>query len=299
MIVDIKYTVSNEDTGKTVKSILKCKLQLSERLLRKLKYEDKIRLNRIPVHVNVQVKAGDLVEAFVDLEETAEDMTPEDIPIDILYEDDCLIAVNKQPNIVVHPTSYHPSGTVANAILYHLLKQGVVKKVRPVSRLDRDTSGILLFAKNPFVQEFLVRQMQDKTFHKEYIGIVHGHLSSEAGVINLPIERKPGSIMLRHVTETGAPSVTHYTLIERLREADYLQFRLETGRTHQIRVHCQAIGHPLIGETLYSDRISELIGRQALHSIKTSFIHPLSRQEMTLTAPIPADMANLVEILRK
>lgn len=299
MNLQITYKAKCEDTGKVVKSILKNKLQLSEKLVRKMKYEGKILLNGAPVHVNVPVKAGDTVEALVDLEEASDVLDPEDIPLDILYEDDCLIAVNKQPNIVVHPTAYHPSGTIANGIVHHLLQKGIVKKVRPVSRLDRDTTGILLFAKNPFVQEFLIRQMQDKTFRKEYIGVVCGHMPTESGVINLPIDRKPGSIMLRHIADTGAPSITHYSLIERLKDADYLKFHLETGRTHQIRVHCQAVGHPLLGDTLYSDLVTDLISRQSLHSITTTFIHPLSREEMTLTAPIPADMTRLVEILRK
>ncbi len=295
----LTFTADENSNGRTVKQILKSNLGLSERLIKKLKFSSNILLNSIPVHVNAVVKQNDIIEANIDFVESCDGIAPENIAIDIIYEDDCLIALNKQPHIVVHPTSTHQNGTVANALLYHYRTTGTERKIRPVSRLDRDTTGIIIFAKNEFVQEALIRQMSDKTFRKEYVGIVNGILKDTSGTIALPIERKPGSIMLRHTADTGAPAVTHYTVLEHLNDATFARFSLETGRTHQIRVHCQAIGHPLAGDTLYSSISTDIIDRQALHSQSVSFIHPYSGKYMSLNAPIPGDMLRMLEILRK
>lgn len=335
----LKYTVEHGDSGKDVRYILKNRMEISERLIKKLKYQNKISLNQNPVFVNTIVTCGDVLEVDIEYDEEVEDLMPQDIPIDIIYEDDCLIAINKGSNIVVHPTCLHLDGTLANAVAHHLMKQGIVKKIRPVIRLDRNTSGIIIFAKNSFVQDSLIRQMNQKTFQKEYIGIVHGKVENTRGTINLPIERKEGSIMLRHVSPSGDKSVTHFETIEVLKNASLLKFHLETGRTHQIRVHCQAIGHPLLGDTLYpyldisqtpnisnyfdhdkivyeiGDSISsptfpitqpvitlqsaDIIERQALHSYKVVFIHPITKKTLELVAPIPKDINQALEILRK
>jgi 23S rRNA pseudouridine1911/1915/1917 synthase len=335
----IKHTVNYADSGKAVKYILKNRLNISERLIKKLKFQSKILLNSQPVFVNALVKSDDVLEVDIEYDEEPEELTPQDIPIDIIYEDDCLIAINKGADIVVHPTCSHPDGTLANAVAYHLSKKGTFRKIRPVIRLDRNTSGIIIFAKNSFTQEALIRQMNNKTFVKEYIGIVYGTVKTVSGTIDLPIERKEGSIMLRHVSLSGDRSVTHFETLELLNNASYLKFRLETGRTHQIRVHCQAIGHPLIGDSLYphldnsqapeimmridGDRIFyemeygisrytnpiaqniesfqklDIIERQALHSYKIEFIHPINKKTLKLIAPIPQDINNALEILRK
>ncbi len=297
--MNIKYDITGELEGKPIKQVLKNHLGLSERLIKKLKYDSKILCNGTPVFVNHIVHQGDSIEVRVEFVEESEHVAPENIDIDIIFEDDCLIAINKQPDMVVHPTTGHQSGTVANALMHHFNRKGLSIKVRPVSRLDRDTSGVILFAKNQFVQDALIRQMAAKVFLKEYVGVVYGKMAQEQGTINLPIERKPGSIMLRQVSPQGAPSVTHYEVIDPLKDATFLRFRLETGRTHQIRVHCQAIGHPLVGDTLYCDIPSPYIGRQALHSLRTSFIHPASNSPIELFAAIPQDIQSLLEILKK
>ncbi len=306
----LSYIVDMDTTGKTVKHILKGQLQLSERLVKRLKYSGKILRNSLPVWVNEIVEPGDSIEALIDFtDEECETVSPQDIPLNIIYEDECMIVVDKQPGIVVHPTCGHYDSTIANGIMYYLGLSGIKKKIRPVSRLDRDTSGIIIFAKNEFVQESLVRQMNSKTFLKEYIGIVHGMVQERNGTINLPIGRKPGSIVSRHVTETGAPSVTHFEVLDYLKDATLMKFHLETGRTHQIRVHCQAVNHPLVGDGLYpyldegsSNSVSSLdasLGRQALHSCRVSFLHPLTRETMNIHSQIPADMCHVLEILRK
>lgn len=298
------YNVPAEDDSKTVKYILKNRFGLSERLVKKLKFNDKIYQNSLPVHINAIIHEGDLIEAHIKLDESNEGITPEPMKLDIIYEDDSLIAINKPPNMVVHPTFRHFSGTVANGLMHYLLQKGIKTLIRPVSRLDRDTSGIIIFALNPFVQDKLVMQMHTNSYLKEYIGLVHGSIEGSGGTINMPIDRLPGSIMLRHTTPDGAPSVTHYEVLERFEDATFLKFILETGRTHQIRVHSQAIGHPLIGDTLYPipsfDGCYEgLMSRQALHSIHTIFIHPETMKTIELTAPIPSDISRALEILRK
>ena len=335
----LKHTVEHFDNGKDVKYIMKNRMEISGRLIKKLKYQNKINLNQKPVFVNTIVTSGDVLEVDIEFDEQVDDLVPQDIPIDIIYEDDCLIAINKVSNIVVHPTCLHLDGTLANAVAHHMMKKGLIKKIRPVIRLDRNTSGIIIFAKNSFTQESLIRQMKNKIFQKEYIGIVHGRLENSKGTIDLPIERKEGSIMLRHVSPSGDKSVTHFETLEIFKYASLIRFRLETGRTHQIRVHCQAIGHPLLGDTLYPhldisqypnissrfdhDKIiyemdnsifahslpihqnldtslaTDIIERQALHSYRVEFIHPISKRTLQLVAPIPKDINNALEILRK
>ncbi len=313
----LKYTAAESDSGKLVRDILKRKMLLSSKLIKRLKFSNRIFLNKMPVYVNVRVNCGDTVYANIDTDEEC-DIEPEDIDIDIIYEDKSLIVLNKQPGIVVHPTRGHPTGTIANGIVKHLLENGEKKKIRPVSRLDRDTTGIIVFAKNEYIQEALIKQMKDKTFKKEYIGIVNGIVSDKEGVIDLPIARNPDSIMLRHIDISGSRSVTTYSVIEYLNNATFLKFVLETGRTHQIRVHCQAIGHPLVGETLYpslsetsfalsddsnsetgpNKKSSRIIDRQCLHSQSISFIHPITKDAIELSCDIPNDFKFVLETLR-
>ncbi|HEY8348602.1 MAG TPA: RluA family pseudouridine synthase [Clostridia bacterium] len=296
--------ISAEDCSKTVKQLLKSKLHISERLLKKLKQSGGILLNSVPVHVNLKVSEGDILEAQIEFVEQNEDIIPEKMDLDIIYEDDCLIAINKPPDMVVHPSASHFTGTVANGLMYYLLSKGKRTLIRPVSRLDRDTSGVIVFALNPYIQNALVYQMRKNTYRKEYLGIVHGKFPSSCGTIDFPIERLPGSIMLRRVSDDGAPSVTHYEVIEQFTDCAFLKFRLVTGRTHQIRVHCQAAGHPLLGDTLYTlpeyeSSHAGLISRQALHSALVSFSHPITGSPVTLSAPLPDDMLHALEILRK
>lgn len=316
--VKLNHIVTNVSTGRTVKSILKNELQISNNLIKRLKYSKKIFLNSIPVHINKQIVEGDVIDVYVDFQEERDQMIPQKIDLDIIYEDDCLIVLNKQPFIVVHPTFNHPNSTIANALSYYYKSKGIEKIIRPVSRLDKDTSGIIVLAKNEFVQDALIKQMHSKVFKKEYIGVVSGIIKNNSGIIDLPIGRKPGSIIMRQICQDGSASITKYEVVKHLINSTVLKFDLETGRTHQIRVHCLAIGHPLLGETLYCDSsiisfyniaqekldnelnsISLLkhINRQALHSHRITFIHPFTREYMELTAPIPQDILHLFDVL--
>lgn len=329
----LEYIVKENDNNRTVKSILKNELKLSERMIKKLKRNQGVLVNNKPVYVIYRVKPGDVIHVSIVFDEECDGIVPENIDIDILYEDEYMLVLNKQPDMVVHPTALHQSGTVANAIMYYLKQKGFCQKIRPVSRLDRNTSGVIIFAKSPYIQNALANQMSDNTFLKEYIGIVWGVVNKTKGTINLPIERRPDSIMLRQVSSTGKPSITNYEILKNFDNATLLKFTPETGRTHQIRVHCQAIGHPLIGDNLYWKWLPDLnvamenynskcsnnneyieecdqeiferykyinslfIHRQALHSHKVIFIHPITNKVLEICAPLKSDMKRTLEIL--
>lgn len=283
--IKLIYTVTQEDLN--LKSILRNKLKISNRLLIKLKLNHMIFVNNEPVTINHELKENDIVEARIDFIED-DDIVPEKMDLDILYEDEYLLAINKLPGIVVHPSSYHPKGTLANGVKYYLNNK---RKIRPINRLDRDTSGVVLFAKNEYIQERFVSLKVDK----EYIAILNGTPSPLADTINAKIARKEGSIMERCVSEAGQEAITHYTVIEEHENYSILSVKIETGRTHQIRVHMAHIGHPIVGDTLYGQE-SELITRQALHSYKTSFVHPITGEEITICAELPEDMGVLLKI---
>ncbi len=175
-----------------------------------------------------------------------------------------------------------------------LMRYGLYKKIRPVNRLDKDTSGLVIFAKNEYVQENLIKQMKNKTFIKEYYAIVSGNLAKTKGTIDMPIARKSNSIIERTVSPFGDAAITHYELIKNYDKYCFIKVLLETGRTHQIRVHFAYLGNPILGDSLYGCT-SELISRQALHAHKLQFIHPVSKKITSYEAPIPKDMENLIK----
>ena len=286
----LNYTVLDTDNGQKIANILRNQLNISSRLLNKLKMNEKILVNNIPVFSNYIVKTGDFITVLIDFEEV-DYIAPEEMNLDIIYEDEYLLVVNKPAGIVVHPSSYHLDNTLANGVKYYLNNK---KKIRPINRLDRDTSGIVMFAKNEYVQECF----QNKSdYKKEYLAIVNGIVNQDKGTINKPIARKSGSIMEREVNyEEGQIAITHYDVLERFNEDGYtlVHIELETGRTHQIRVHFKSEGHTLLGDDLYGAP-SELINRQALHAWKISFVHPITKEEIRLEAPVPEDIKKLIE----
>jgi len=290
----LNYRVCTNDSAKSLKEILIKKMNISKNLITILKQNNKILLNNLNVNINFFVIPGDKITILLDHAESTKNIEPQNMPLEILYEDDSIIALNKPPHIVVHPTYNHPSGTLANALAYYFAKTNQSLKIRPVSRLDKGTSGIVIFAKNQYVQDCLAKQMKTLCFKKEYIGIVKNHMPEKSGTINLPIARKPGSIISRYISPSGAPSITHYKILRLLKYASIVKFNLETGRTHQIRVHCQSVGTPLIGDTLYGESSSE-IRRQALHSAKVKLIHPKTKKHLKLYSPLPYDIKGLLK----
>ena len=243
--------VKSYNNEETIKQVLKEKFEISDRLLLKLKKEQKIFVNKIPSFVNYSLKNGDILEVFIDFEEDNSNIVPTKMNLDFLYEDEAMLILNKPAGVAIHPSCRHFDSSLSNGVKFYFDSIGLSKKIRPVNRLDKDTSGIVIFAKNEYIQESLVRQMKNKKFKKEYIAILEGTLEKKCGTINQPIARKENSIIERCINEAGDNAITHYQVLDEKDNLSIVSFILETGRTHQIRVHSKFIGHPILGDTLY------------------------------------------------
>ena len=297
------YKVPKETTYQTIKEVLKIEFSVSDRLLLKLKKLQKISLNDEVVYVHHPIQKGDIIQCDLEYEEDNSNIIPTPLPLVILYEDEGYLVTNKPAGIPVHPSCDHYTDSLSNRVRSYFDQIGLKKKIRPVNRLDKDTSGLVIFAKNEYIQECLIRQMQSKDFVKKYIAIINGHLETKHETINAPISRKENSIIERCINPNGEIAITHYQVlnqeqIEKLFQSkninvttslDIVECTLETGRTHQIRVHMAHIGHPLLGDTLYGTS-SPLIARQALHCYTMRFIHPITKQEVVYESNIPKDM---------
>lgn len=215
-------------------------------------------------------------------------------PVEIAYQDEDLLAVNKAAGVAVHPGPGHHADTLGNFLTYYYKKQGVPFVYRPVHRLDRNTSGLMVVARNAHVQELLKHQLHTGAFQRIYLAVCAGVPQRDEGVIDMPIGRAEGSILMRRVRADGDRAVTHYKLLSTNGQRSLIQLRLETGRTHQIRVHMAWLGHPLIGDFLYGREQPELISRTALHSFRLNLIQPLTGQPVELTAALPEDMVSLL-----
>lgn len=235
------------------------------------------------------------------------DLQPEAIPLDILYEDDALIVVNKPAGLVVHPAPGHETGTLVNALLFHcqhLAGIGGVQRPGIVHRLDKDTTGALVVAKTDYAHQHLQAQLKAKKARREYLGIVCGAPAVDSGTIDLPIGRHPvdrKKMAVVPLEKGGRAAVTHWQIVERLGNYTLMQFRLETGRTHQIRVHSSHIGHPIVGDPIYSSgrSVGVNLSGQALHAWKLSLQHPVSGKLIEAIAPLPVNFTKLLEVLRK
>lgn len=289
----MKLSYVNLNKYSNIKEVLKAEFSMSDGLLLKLKRLDKIYLNGKNASVNQNISKNDLVECYLDYDEDNSNIIPTEMPINIVYEDDTFLIVNKPAGIPVHPSMDHYTDSLSNGIAFYFSKICLKKKIRPVNRIDKDTSGIVIFAKNEYIQECLIRQMKSKQFVKKYIAVVNGNLDNSVGTINAPIARKEGSIIERCVNSNGDNAITHYKVLKRTANYDIVECILETGRTHQIRVHFAHIGHSLLGDTLYGTH-SDLIKRQALHSYEVDFIHPITKQNVKYIADIPEDLKNLL-----
>lgn len=250
---------------------------------------------------NYKLRGGEEIACTMPPAEEIE-ICAEDIPLDILYEDADIIVVNKARGMVVHPAAGIYTGTLVNALLWHCHDlSGINGALRPgiVHRLDKDTSGVMVAAKNDMAHHYLARQIRDKDARREYRAIVHGNIVPRAGVITGDIGRRPTDRKkMAIVRENGKPATTHFEVLERFGSYTYVSCRLETGRTHQIRVHMTSIGHPLVGDPKYTAKKNPFaIVGQALHSLTLSLTHPRTGTEMTFTAPLPADMEEILHTL--
>ncbi|PYI57503.1 RluA family pseudouridine synthase [Paenibacillus flagellatus] len=303
----LSYVVPPAEDGIMLKTILHDRMKLSRKLLSRLKLTaEGITVNGERRYTTSRVRSGDVVEIRMQ-EEESDDILPQDIPIDILHEDDQLLIVNKAAGMIVHPTHGHYMNTIANAVVFHWRQAGRKVRFRPVHRLDRETSGVLAIAKTPYAHQHISAQMQANGVDKTYVAIVHGRVREDSGTVDEPIDRDPASPHVRIVTPSGYPSVTHYEVLERLGEAaTFVRLRLETGRTHQIRVHMNHIGHPLLGDAMYGvspEREKTVAGepldRHALHAARLAFAHPADGRPVAFEAPLPDDMARWLDLLRR
>lgn len=289
----LEYTIKENDNYINVKEVLKAYFHISDRLLLKLKKSQNIFLNGTPIYVSKEVTTHDKISVIIDFDEDNSNIVPTKLNLNIIYEDEYYLVVNKSFNTPVHPSMSHYENSLSNGVKYYFDLIGLHKKIRPVNRLDKDTSGIVIFAKNEYIQECLVSQMKTKDFQKEYIAICDGIFNEKNGTINLPIGRKDGSIIERCIRQDGNASITHYEVIEEHTNYSVVKCLLETGRTHQIRVHMSAIGHPILGDTLYGNSSSST-SRQMLHAYTVKFIHPIHHKQVEYVADIPEDIKKLI-----
>ena len=286
----------NEDDNLTLREVLLDKLNFSVRYVSKLKRFKTVNVNKNFKKLDKKVKKGDLIE--VSIQEDMANFKPQDLNLDIVYDDFDLIVVNKPPFMVVHPTKSHFENTMANGVTDYIVKKGEAVKIRFVNRLDMNTSGLVIVAKNPFAQHVLSSEMKEEGFDKKYITIVKGIVEKDRDTINEPIYRPTDDSVKRVVDPRGQESITHYKVIERLKDATFLEVKLETCRTHQIRVHMSHIGHPIIGDELYGSLDEDLINRQALHAYSLKFKQPRTKEILEFKTDIPRDMKELIEKLR-
>ena len=295
MFMKLRYIIKKSDNYINVKDVLKNEFGISDRLLLKLKNNKKIFLNNFPVYVKNNVKYNDIIEVYIDFKEDNSNIIPNKMDLKIIYEDDYLLVIDKPPKTAIHPSCRHYSTSLSNGVKFYFDTIGLKKKIRPVNRLDKDTSGIVIFSKNEYIQECLIKQMKDNRFIKEYLAFLEGCLEANSGMINAPILRKENSIIERCISSDGAPAITYYDVLDKNKNFSFVHFTLKTGRTHQIRVHCRHIGHSIIGDTLYG-KSSNLINRQALHSWKISFVHPITNKKLEIKSNLPKDMMALIDL---
>lgn len=255
--------------------------------------ENGILLNGKWVYVTTILTTGDIVTLQIIEEVSSENIVPTKMDLDIIYEDEDIIIVNKSANTPIHPSQNNYENSLANGFAHYFQKLNLPFVFRCLNRLDRDTSGLVLIAKNMYSSCILSDMVKNREIHREYLAVVEGKLDS-SGTIDAPIARKDGSVIERCVDlVNGQTSITHYTLIEYKNNYSLASIVLETGRTHQIRVHMKHIGHPLPGDYIYNPNYSH-INRQALHSHRLNFVHPITKKAMEFTAPLPKDIKSLL-----
>lgn len=296
--MELIYIVKKKEQGSTVGNILKNMMSLSSRQIRRLKNTNEIYLNDIKCYVSHPVCEHDIVKVILQEHRFTNEIISSNVPLCILYEDDYIIALNKQKGAPVHPVGNYTDNTLANGLKYHFEQKGIYMVARPVGRLDRDTTGVIIYAKNSHVHAMMIKALNNEDAFKRYLAVTTDAPFPEEGIIDLGIKRNPDSIISRITSTDGKRSLTKYKVLEKYDEAALMEFELLTGRTHQIRVHCQAFGIPVMGDTLYGTS-SALIDRQALHCHEISFIHPFTEQRVTITASLPEDMVFLIDELKK
>ncbi len=300
---EILLTVPPEEEGERIDRWLSSQDEsMSRSFIQKLIGEGRLLVNGLPAKSSYKIREGDQVSLSVP-DALPLFAKPEEIPLEILYEDSDLLVVNKPQGMVVHPAAGHMSGTLVNALLFHCgdSLSGINGVLRPgiVHRIDRDTSGSLLVCKSDQAHRHLAAQLKDHSMKRRYLALVHGGFSSDEGSVDAPIARAKNDRKRMAVDQKGKRAVTHYRVLERFGDVTFLECVLETGRTHQIRVHLSSIGHPLLGDPVYGNGKNPFhLAGQALHAKDLGFIHPVSNEYMEFSAPLPAYYEALLKKLR-
>lgn len=292
-----KYRLQPEDSGLKYLTILRNKFHFSQKLLQHLKQGERVWVDGRFTYLTARGKEGETLAVQLSSEEEA-NIPGEDLPLNILYEDEYLLAVNKPAGQVVHPNQRYADNTLANAVTGYWQRQGEDRLFRPINRIDRNTTGVVIIAKNQFAHQQLSWQLKRGYIHKRYCGFVEGIVRENQGTIDFSLGLAPNSFIKRQVDPEGLPSRTFYRVLNRYSKATLLEFILETGRTHQIRAHCEGLGHPMLGDDLYGGNTT-LINRQALHSFKYSFFHPVTNLPLVVRAPFPHDLKDLIIKLKR
>lgn len=295
----IELVITNQK-GRIDKVLAEALTDISRSQIQLWLKESLVFVNEEPVKANYKVKQGDQIRIEVPEPEIL-DLIPEDIPLTIIYEDEDVVVIDKLQGMVVHPSAGHSNGTLVNALLYHIKDLSSINDVvRPgiVHRIDKDTSGLLMVAKNDKAHEALAKQLKDKTSIRKYVALVHGEIPHEKGTINAPIGRSKVNRKMQAVIEGGKPAVTHFTVLERFAGFTLVELQLETGRTHQIRVHMQYIGYPVAGDPLYGPRKTLPGAGQFLHAKLLGFTHPTTGEVMVFEAPLPELFKKTLQNLR-
>ena len=300
-----RLTVSPEDAGVRIDKYLAEQLpDITRSYLQKLLKDGSVQMNGKPVNASTKTAVGAVIALTIPEPEEPE-ILPENIPLDILYEDSDVILINKPKNMVVHPAAGHYTGTLVNALMYHCRGDlsGINGVLRPgiVHRIDKDTTGVLIVCKNDRAHNALAEQLKEHSITRKYRAIVCGNLKEDEGTVDAPLGRHPQDRKKMAIVRSGGKrAVTHYRVLERFGNDTYIECQLETGRTHQIRVHMASLGHPLLGDEIYGRAKSPFkLEGQTLHAMVLGFIHPTTGEYMEFEAPLPEYFEKLLEKLRK
>lgn len=291
------HQVTEDENGKMLHQVLKNRFRFSRRMMSRLKRNRLVKVNGETIYFTARVHMGDRIVIDFLAEET-DHIPPQEIQFTVVYEDEDLIVIDKPPGLVVHPTRGYPDGTLANGLMHYWAQCGERHKVRPVTRLDKDTSGLMVVGKHAYAHAYLAEQMAKKRYQRAYLAVVHHQMERDRSTIDAAIGIDEEQKVCRFVVkgEGGYPAITRYEVVERYADATLVRLELETGRTHQIRIHLSSIGHPIIGDDIYGTTTDQhLISRQALHATSLRLFHPRFRVWKEWESPLPEDIQKLIK----